>query len=51
MKSQLANLESQIDHLQTELSYLNELLVRIGFDEGICSLKAAAEEILQETQN
>ncbi|MCP5491991.1 MAG: hypothetical protein H7A40_02980 [Chlamydiales bacterium] len=51
MKNQLAKLESQIDHLETELSYLNELLIRLGFDEGISTLKAAAEEILQETQN
>jgi len=51
MKNQLAKLESQIDHLETELSYLNELLIQIGFDEGISTLKAAAEEILQESQN
>ena len=50
MKNQLAKLESQIDHLETELSYLNSLLIGIGFEEGISSLKSAAEEILQETQ-
>ena len=44
-----AILESRIDHLETELSYLNNLLVQCGFPEGIATLKMTAEELLKET--
>lgn len=49
LEQKLSQLESKIDHLETEFSYLNELLVRVGFDEGIQTLKEAAQEILQES--
>ncbi len=49
MNNKIAQLESQVDHLEAELTYLNTLLTRIGFDEGIITLKAAAEEVLRET--
>jgi len=45
----IAILESRIDHLETELSYLDNLLVRCGFPEGIATLKLTAEELLSET--
>ena len=45
----IASLESQVDYLETELSYLNDLLIRCGFPEGIITLKATAEELLQES--
>ena len=45
----IAILESHIDHLETELSYLNDLLIRCGFPEGIATLKMTAEELLSET--
>ena len=45
----IAVLESYVDHLETELSYLNHLLVRCGFTEGISTLKWTAEELIRET--
>ena len=48
LEQKISQLESQIDHLETEFSHLNELLMRVGFEEGILTLKQAAEEILQE---
>ena len=47
---QLAHLESQVDHLETELSYLNELLIQCGFPEGIETLKMTAHELIEEQQ-
>lgn len=47
--NKVAVLESRIDFLETELSYLNNLLVECGFPEGIITLKATAEELLEET--
>jgi hypothetical protein len=44
----IASLESHVDLLETELSYLNELLVRCGFPEGVQTLKETAEEMLAE---
>ncbi len=44
----IANLESKIDHLETELSYLNALLIDYGFPEGIKTLKGAILEIQEE---
>jgi hypothetical protein len=46
--SAIAILESKIDMLETELTYLNEMLVRVGFPEGIETLKMTVEEVLQE---
>jgi hypothetical protein len=46
LESKLAFLESQIDLLETELAYLEEMLLRVGFPEGIKTLKAAVEEYL-----
>ncbi len=47
----IAALESKIDHLETELSYLNRLLIDCGFPEGIATLKLTAEELLSETSS
>ncbi len=46
----IAVLESRVDHLETELSYLNKILVQCGFPEGIVTLKATVMEMLQEKQ-
>lgn len=43
----IASLESLVDYLKTELSYLNQMLVDCGFVEGITTLKMAAEEMLK----
>ena len=48
--SHIAALESQVDHLETELSYLNKILVQCGFPEGIATLKETVMEMLQEKQ-
>ena len=36
----IAMLESRIDYLETEFSYLNEILIQCGFPEGITTLKS-----------
>lgn len=43
-----AVLESRIDHLETELSYLNKILIDYGFPEGIETLKYTVEEQLDK---
>ena len=45
----IAQLESKVDHLEAEFVYVNELLVQVGFPEGIETLKVAAKELLSET--
>ena len=44
----VATLESRVDFLETELYQLNSILKRVGFPQGIVTLKGAAEEILAE---
>jgi hypothetical protein len=44
----VAKLESQLDHLETELSKLNDNLLLCGFPQGLISLKASVDEILAE---
>jgi hypothetical protein len=46
----IANLESRVDYLETELSYLNKILIQCGFPEGIVTLKESVMEMLQEKQ-
>ena len=46
--NKIAALESRVDHLETELSYLNKILVKCGFSEGIATLKLTVEEMLME---
>ena len=48
LHANVAILESKVDMLESELSYLNEILVRCGFPEGITTLKATVEELLEE---
>ena len=43
----IATLESLVDYLKTEISYLNQILVDCGFTEGIATLKQSAEEFLK----
>ncbi len=47
VNAKIAALESQNDHLESELAYVNTLLVRFGFPEGVESLKMSLEEILE----
>ena len=48
LKTKAARLESVNDQLLTELQYVNHLLQRVGFDEGLESLKLAASELIEE---
>jgi len=48
LNSKVAILESTVDILETELSQLNDLLLKCGFPEGIQTLKKTVEEILTE---
>ena len=46
LNGKIAILETQVDILESELSYLNRLLVNCGFPEGIQTLKRTVEELL-----
>ena len=48
LNGKIAVLESKVDMLESELTYLNELLIKCGFPQGINTLKATVEEILSE---
>jgi hypothetical protein len=47
LNKKIATLESLVDHLKTELSYLNQILVECGFSEGVNTLKLAVEEMIK----
>lgn len=49
LNSKVATLETQVDLLETELGYINELLLKCGFPEGIKTLKRTVEELLSES--
>jgi len=44
----IAKLESMCDQLQSEMRYLDQLLVEVGFEEGLKTLKAAAIELIDK---
>ncbi|MCX6990934.1 MAG: hypothetical protein NTX49_07740 [Chlamydiae bacterium] len=48
LRGKVASLESKVDLLEAELIYLNEILTRCGFPEGIMTLKSTVEELLHE---
>jgi hypothetical protein len=43
---EISILESKIDHLEAEIIYLNKALIKVGFDEGIKTLKESISEVL-----
>ncbi|PIS00307.1 MAG: hypothetical protein COT84_08140 [Chlamydiae bacterium CG10_big_fil_rev_8_21_14_0_10_35_9] len=47
-KLNLAQLETKLDFLETEFSHLHELLIKIGFPNGIDTLKETAQSMLDE---
>lgn len=49
--STIAALESRVDYLETEISYLDQLLLQCGFAEGVATLKLTAEELIKESLN
>ncbi len=46
LQAKAASLESRVDHLESEITYVNRLLVDFGFTDGVQSLKASLEEML-----
>lgn len=44
----IARLESLNDQLIAELQYINEIMIKLGFTNGIKTLKSAAEELINE---
>ena len=44
----IAALESKVDHLETELSHLDGMLLACGFPNGVETLKETIKEILAE---
>ena len=46
--ARVAFLESKIDMLESELTYLNDILVKCGFTNGITTLKSTLEDLLAE---
>lgn len=42
----LEALQSKLGQLENELSYLNKILIDCGFEQGIATLKATAEEMI-----
>jgi len=51
LKKMAAYLESKVDLLETELGYLDDMLRRCGFPEGIQSLKLAVAEVLKNKES
>lgn len=43
----MSELESINDQLASELRFLDELLRKVGFEEGLTTLKTAAEELIE----
>lgn len=48
MLKRISELESMNDQLISELRYLDQLLREVGFEEGLKTLKVAAEEMLDQ---
>ncbi len=48
VRAKLAGMESKCDVLETELEYLNRLLMRCGFTDGLISFKLTVESLLKE---
>jgi len=46
LRRELAVLETKYDHLLTDFEELNRLLIEVGFEEGIKTLKETAEEVV-----
>lgn len=46
----IAKLESLNDQLQAEFNFLDKVLKKVGFDDGIQTLKEAAIELIDKKQ-
>lgn len=47
----IAKLESLCDQMQSEMNYLDKLLVEVGFEEGLKTLKSAAIELIDKKKH
>ncbi len=47
----ISELESLNDQLQSEIRYLDDLLKEVGFEEGLKTLKEAAQEMIDQDKN
>lgn len=47
----ISELETLNDQLTAELNYLDKLLKQIGFDQGLHTLKTAAQEMIEEDKH
>lgn len=47
----VSELETINDQLLTEITSLDELLRRVGFEDGLKTLRCAARELMEEEQN
>lgn len=50
MQKRISELETLNDQLVAELNYLDRLLKEVGFENGLLTLKMAAQELLDEEQ-
>ena len=48
MLKKISELESINDQLQAEIRYLDQLLREVGFEEGLKTLKFAAQELIEQ---
>lgn len=51
LEEEIARLESENDYLLTEIVSINELMQKVGFSEGIKTVKATAREMLKQSYN
>lgn len=49
LNTKIAGLESHIDLLETELTYIDQMLLKCGFPEGIKTLKRTVEDLLSDS--
>lgn len=48
LQKRISELETMNDQLVAELNYLDRLLRQVGFENGLMTLKMAAQELLDE---
>jgi len=51
LRNKVARLESRLDQVESELIYLNDLLLNCGFPEGVETLKTTIEELLAQAND
>ena len=51
LKRKISELESLNDQLIAEMQYLDKMLREVGFEDGLTTLKLAAQELLQQDKD